>query len=164
MPILCPNTLPLEQLTDLATRLRQVAAVLDGIVSSVAHGSRIAGAEMASLIALTSLGGNATAGNCPSPPIADRTTFSARWQGKSCHLGNTIIFKLLERLSRRPNQFVHFEVLLQDVWEGRRSPEAVRSAVKVLRQKLTSAGMDDLATAIDGSTAHHYRLSLNGQF
>ena len=140
LPILEHNTLPLKQLIDLTIHLKRVTAVLENAVSSVTNGSR---------------------GNNASSSIADRGTFSAMWQGKSCYLGNTISFKLLERLSRRPNQFVHYEVLLQDVWEAQRSQETVCSAVKVLRRKLASAGLGDLAKAIDGSTAHHYRLSLN---
>jgi DNA-binding response OmpR family regulator len=69
-------------------------------------------------------------------------------------------FKLLERLARRPDHFVHCDVLLRELWDCHTSREAVRSAVKVLRQKLNAAGMGDLAEAIDGSTSHHYRLML----
>jgi DNA-binding response OmpR family regulator len=71
-------------------------------------------------------------------------------------------FRLLERLALRPNQLVHCNTLLAELWDCDSSPEVVRAAVKILRRKLTSAGMDDLAAAIDGSTAHHYGLMLNG--
>ena len=92
--------------------------------------------------------------------IADRATFSVHWANRTCHLGNTVAFRLLERLARRPNQFIHYDVLLQDLWDCHTSSEAVRSAVKILRQKLIAAGMEDLAEAIDGSTSHHYALML----
>ena len=141
MPILGHNTLPLEQLINLKTHLQQVMADIDGIISSVANGSCSNGAELASHRS------NPPVGNSSSSPIADRETFEARWQGKSCRLGNTNSFKLLERLARRPNQFVPFEVLLQDVWDRQQSREAVRSAVKFLRRKLALAGLDDLAKA-----------------
>lgn len=93
--------------------------------------------------------------------IIDEDTFSVRWADRTCCLGNTVSFRLLARLARRPNQFVAYEVLFKDVWDdGYTSPEAVRSAVKVLRRKLAAAGMQDLADAIDGSTSRHYALKL----
>lgn len=95
-------------------------------------------------------------------PLVDPLTFTARWGKKVCFLGNTLPFRLLERLAGRPNQLFRYDILLQDVWDCMRSKEAVRSVVKVLRQKLRSAGMADLAAAIDGSTANHYGLMLDG--
>jgi hypothetical protein len=74
-------------------------------------------------------------------PIADRATFCARWANRSCHLGETKAFLLLERLARRPNHLVHRDVLLADVWDEHTSPEALRSTVKILRRKLRDAGM-----------------------
>jgi DNA-binding response OmpR family regulator len=165
MPILERNVSPLEQLTDLAARLRQFAELLEDIVSAAGLDRTSNGAASTSCSLFPPVRPSQPSGNgSVTPSIADRATFLAHWEGKTCYLGNTIFFKLLERLARRPNHLVSCEILLQDVWERRRSPEAVRSAVKVLRQKLTSAGMGDLAAAIDGSTAHHYRLSLNGHF
>jgi DNA-binding response OmpR family regulator len=93
-------------------------------------------------------------------PLIDRTLLSVEWRGKTCFLGNTLPFRLLERLARRPNQYFSYEQLLDDVWEGPRSFSAVRSVVKVLRKKLTAAGMNDLANAIDGTVCHHYGLML----
>jgi len=89
-------------------------------------------------------------------PTIDWTTFSVHWDGKTCVLGNTLPLRLLERLGRRPNQFIHCDQLLDDVWQGPRSKEAVRSVVKVLRQKLIQAGMHDLAASINGNQPHHY--------
>jgi DNA-binding response OmpR family regulator len=98
-------------------------------------------------------------GNSCHRPIIDPATFSVHWDGKTCVLGNTLPFRLLERLGRRPNQFVHCNQLLDDVWQGCcRSREAIRSVVKVLKQKLVQAGMHGLAASIDGSQPHHYGL------
>lgn len=93
-------------------------------------------------------------------PIADRSTLAVLWKGKSCHLGNTLPFRLFERLVRRPNHFVSHEELLEDVWQCRVTKEAIRSVVKVLKQKLCNAGMSDLAVAIDGSRRECYGLIL----
>jgi len=97
------------------------------------------------------------------PVTADRATFCVHWANRTCHLGNTMAFKLLERLARRPNQLVPCDALLEELWDRYASRDAVRSAVKVLRNKLNAAGMGDLAKAIDGSTSHHYGLILDGR-
>jgi len=83
--------------------------------------------------------------------ITNSTTFCAQWGGRTCYLGDTLPFWFLERLARRPNQLFRYDTLLQDVWKCKRSKEALRSVVKVLRQKLKAADMDDLAEAIDGA-------------
>jgi DNA-binding response OmpR family regulator len=92
--------------------------------------------------------------------VIDRASFTCRWHGRTCFLGNSLPFRLLERLSRRPNHYVSCTQLLDEVWGGVRSRAAIRSVVKVLRQKLSRAGMRDLARALDGRTAGHYVLQL----
>jgi len=165
MPIVDYTTYRPEHLSDLAAYLRHLAAVIEDISASSARPRGGNGETTLSYPAIAGAQPARPSGNgVRLVPIADRATFSARWEGKTCPLGNTISFRLLERLSRRPNQLVPCQVLLREVWEGCRSREAVRSAVKVLRQKLASAGMEDLAAAIDGSTAHHYSLRLDGRF
>ena len=96
-------------------------------------------------------------------PVADRTLLSVRWRGKTCFLGNTLPFRLLDRLARRPNQYFSYEQLLDDVWEGPRSFSAIRSVVKVLRRKLVEAGMDDLANTIDGTVSGLSREPASGK-
>jgi DNA-binding response OmpR family regulator len=104
-------------------------------------------------------------GNGPArPSIIDEATFSVHWANRTCYLGNTKPFRLMERLARRPNHLVLCDVLLEDLWDEHSSREVLRAAVKMLRRKLTSAGMEDLAEAIDGSTTHHYGLMLNSRF
>jgi DNA-binding response OmpR family regulator len=94
-------------------------------------------------------------------PIADRATFCVYWADQTCHLGNTVAFRLLERLAHRPNLYIHCNVLLNELWDDHTEREVIRSTVKNLRRKLRAAGMEDLAEAIDGSNSHHYGLMLN---
>lgn len=100
--------------------------------------------------------------SCQSSLTIDRETLAVRWNGRSCYLGFTMAFRLLERLARRPNFYVTHDQLLQDIWGGPRSKSAIRSAVNDLRSRLASAGMGDLANAIDGSNAGRYGLILRG--
>lgn len=93
-------------------------------------------------------------------PVIDRPMLSVSYRGRSCFLGNTLPFRLLERLLRRPNQYVSHQQLQDDVWDGEPSPESIRSVVKELRRKLRCAGMDGLAKAINGKVARHYSLTL----
>jgi DNA-binding response OmpR family regulator len=98
----------------------------------------------------------------PQRPLVDSSTFSVFWAGKTCPLRRTILFRLAERLARQPNQYITADQLLRDVWEGGiKSPETIRSAVRHLRQRLSSAGMEDLAAAIHG-TGGRYGLMLDG--
>src|SRR5437899_13066336 len=80
---------------------------------------------------------------------------SVTFRCKTCFLGNTLAFKLLCRLARRPNTYVSYEELLADVWHGVRSNSAVRSVVKTLRSKLRREGLAILAQAIDGVVPGH---------
>ena len=97
----------------------------------------------------------------PSPRslLIDAAQRTVHYRGRTCFLRGRLPFRLLTRLARRPNTFVSHDDLLDDVWEGAvRSDDAVRSAVKALRQKLRQAGLDDLADAIDGTLPGHYAL------
>ena len=95
-------------------------------------------------------------------PLVDSSTFSVLWAGKTCLLRRTVLFRLAERLARQPNQYITVDQLLRDVWEGGiKSPETIRSAVRHLRQRLSGAGMKDLAAAIHG-TGGRYGLILDG--
>lgn len=96
-------------------------------------------------------------------PLVDRSTLSLSWEGRTCKLGYTVLFKLADRLSRRPNQYVTVDQLLRDVWNGDcRSPDTVRSAIRHLRQRLCSAGMHELAGAIRGRGGHYGLILDNG--
>ena len=93
-------------------------------------------------------------------PVMDYSTFSVRHEGRICFLGNTLPFRLLARLLRRPNSYISHQILLDEIWDGIRSPEAVRSVVKTLRSKLRDAGLVKLSNSIDGKTREHYAVFL----
>lgn len=93
-------------------------------------------------------------------PIADSASYTVVWRGKTCFLGNSLPFRLFEQLACRPNRYFSHDELLDDVWQGCRTPDAVRSVVKVLRRKLREADMDDLASAIKGNVRNHLGLTL----
>ena len=82
--------------------------------------------------------------------VVSPTTFSVQWRNRRCDLGPSILFKLIQRLSRRPGRYFTHDLLMQDVWERHCSHTAVRSAVKRLRRALCDAGMPELAAAIRG--------------
>ncbi len=95
-------------------------------------------------------------------PRADAGTFSVIWRSRRCHLGHTKCFRLFTRLLRRANQYVPYEQLLRDVWDGDvKSPDTVRSAVRELRSKLVRARMRRLASAIRAQ-GQHYGLIFGG--
>ena len=112
-------------------------------------------------MAYAKLHGNPPGGNQPGDglfeglfsldqrPRVDHTTLSVVWAGKQCYLGSTVLFRLADRLARRPNHFATETDLLRDVWDGdQKSPHTIRSAIRHLKQRLQDAGMDDLAAAI----------------
>ena len=93
-------------------------------------------------------------------PFADPTSFCIVWRNRSCHLGSTTSFKLFARLLRRANHYVSYDHLLRDVWSCNvKSDDTIRSAVRQLRRKLSSARMGPLARAIKGE-GQHYGLFL----
>jgi hypothetical protein len=89
-------------------------------------------------------------------PLLDESTMSVIWNGKKVHLGHTLGFRLLERLARRPNQYVTHLDLLRDVWDDEELATAsIRSQVRELRIKLRKGGMADLASAIRGHNGRY---------
>jgi len=94
-------------------------------------------------------------------PFVDHQALCVRWNGKKCSLGNTIVFRLFDRLAKRMNQYVTYSQLREDVWEGHtRSRETVRSVVRHLKQRLVDAGMHDLGASIRGH-GQQYGLMLD---
>lgn len=108
--------------------------------------------------------GERPSGRAPEePPVevicrVDRRTLTVYWQEHSCFLGYTLLFRLIERLAQRSNQYLTADRLMEDLWGGPRAPSTIRSAVSDLRQKLAAAGMSELAGMIDGSNPGHYGL------
>jgi DNA-binding response OmpR family regulator len=91
----------------------------------------------------------------------DRTTFTVRWDGRSCALGHSTAFRLLERLARRPNEYVSTDRLLDELWLGPRSYSTLRSTVCRLKSRLRGSGMSDLAVRINGRVHGHYALLID---
>jgi DNA-binding response OmpR family regulator len=89
-------------------------------------------------------------------PFLDQSTLCVRWKGKSLHLGHTRGFWLLDRLSRRPNQYVTHLDLLHDVWDDEDLAVAtIRSVVRHLRRRLRDGDMGELAAAIRGHNGRY---------
>lgn len=93
-------------------------------------------------------------------PVADISTFCVVWEGRTCFLGNTLLFWLFHRLAQSPNGYVAHVDLLDDVWKGNREASSIRGVAKRLRDRLVAAGMQDLARAIDGTVSGYYGLML----
>lgn len=92
--------------------------------------------------------------------VIDKAMLSVSFAGKSCFLGNTLPFKFLSTLARRPNSYISYEQLLEDVWGCQVSDGAIRTVAKNLRNLLRKAGLAEVADAIDGSVYGHYVLKL----
>jgi DNA-binding response OmpR family regulator len=90
----------------------------------------------------------------------ERATYTLYWEDRTCVLGHTKAFEVMERLCRRPNEYIQMDRLIDDLWSGRRTYSTVRSTVCRLKGKLRAGGMTDLAVLIDGNTRGHYRLRL----
>jgi len=89
-------------------------------------------------------------------PILDQSTLCVAWKGKSLHLGHTRAFAFLERISRRPNQYVTHLDLLREVWDDEELAVAtIRSVVRHLRRRLREGGMGELAAAIHGHNGRY---------
>jgi hypothetical protein len=91
-------------------------------------------------------------------PAVDRATLSVIWQGRTCFLGNTLLFWFLNRLIQSRNRYVSHVDLLDDVWGGQRQSATIRGVAKRLRDRLVESGMDDLAHSIDGTVSGYYGL------
>lgn len=88
-------------------------------------------------------------------PVVDRRVMCVVFRGKQCFLGNTLMLRLVERLTDSPNEYVSYRTLLTEVWHGQRDPSSIRSVVKELRIRLNAAEMFELAGAIKGHSGHY---------
>lgn len=80
-------------------------------------------------------------------PVIDRSRFTVSFRGHSCRLGNTIPFRFLARLAQTPELYVIHQALIDDLWDGVCSDDALRSVVKHLRRRLRAAGLGELMLA-----------------
>ena len=138
---------------------RRLVQMLDKLVEHLALATMCA--EEIRAMAYAKLHGNQPGGNQPAEglfeglfsldqrPRVDHGTLSVVWAGKQCYLGSTVLFRLADRLTRRPNHFATESDLLRDVWDGdKKTPSTIRSSIRYLKLRLQEAGMDDLAAAI----------------
>jgi len=102
MPIVNHTTATTERLARAAAYLRQAILLLEEVAPGIVEGLT-PGAVAALPQPLAAPGQQATPSRNGSVrlPIADRATYCARWANQTCYLGNTMSFRLLERLARR---------------------------------------------------------------
>lgn len=95
--------------------------------------------------------------NAVGKPMADSDTFSVRFDGKECELGNTREFALFARLIRSPGIYLSTQTLSDDVWgsEGAQK-NTIQRTISNLRRKLSKQGM---RIAIDGRNKGHYKIN-----
>lgn len=92
--------------------------------------------------------------------VIDRETFSVRCGDKSCSLGNTKEFQLLERLHRARKTFLPIGVLMNDVWpDSEPEKNTVQKTVGNLRKRLGAAGLGEYFTI--KSERDHYQLVIH---
>ncbi len=90
----------------------------------------------------------------------DRDHFCVWHRGCRCPLGNTIEFRTIERLGKRPGAYLSVDTLMKDVWEDEvRSRGAVQKTISNLRRKLRDAQLTEVC--LDGSQRGHYRLQIS---
>jgi DNA-binding response OmpR family regulator len=87
----------------------------------------------------------------------DPETFKAHFRAQECFLGNTIEYRLLERLWRARGRFVSYATLVKDVWAGYPAEKnTIQRTVSCLRRSLRECAMSEVK--IDGTERSRYRL------
>lgn len=96
----------------------------------------------------------------PTLPLSiDRARLAVTWRDRSCVLGTSKGFLILERLARRPGAYIPDDVLIDEAWGGVRTYSTLRSEICRLRRRLRRGGLAELAARIDGGMHGHYRLA-----
>ena len=83
----------------------------------------------------------------------DDTTFTVHWAGKTCELGNTVLFRLMEKLASSTGRFRTFAALNDEM--GRDNDEKFAAPKSRLCRALQKAEMPDLAKCIKMETGHY---------
>jgi hypothetical protein len=148
-----------ESLRRLTTTCVQAIQQLEETISILCHELKIQSVRWPDYV--LGAGSSAEPTTLRPRPIADRSTLSVVWHGRSCFLGNNLLFRFFEAIARRPNRYWSHQELLDVVWGGPRSDAAIRNVAKRLRDVLAAGGMGDLAEAIDGSEHGYYILRLD---
>lgn len=91
--------------------------------------------------------------------VIDHNTFTVHYRGQSCKLGNSVAFRLMERLAASPGICIPHQTLAEEVWaDDDTETAAIHKQASILGNKLKTAGLD--ALVIDGRITGHYRLIL----
>jgi hypothetical protein len=102
-------------------------------------------------------GGLATPRPADDRLVVDRDRFTAWWRGKPCELGNTVEFRLFDRLAVNPGAYIPVDSLADDVWgDDETEKTAIQRAASNLRRRITDAGW--AGVTVDGSQRGHYAL------
>lgn len=141
-----------------ADKTQQIQESLRALAAT--HAATVAQIEVTMKVLLQALELDDASTESQQRPIADEETFTVAWHGRTCFLGNTLLFWLFHRLARSANRYVPHVDLMDDVWHGDRETSTIRGVAKRLRDRLAEEGMEDLAAAIDGSVAGYYGLMI----
>lgn len=134
----------------------QVHAAMSRVIQN--HASEIASRTVPSDSPLGVIGGNQlfgdrspsedSKGRRPSPGTQLRVcedSLAVLHSGRACSFGNTLEFRLIRRLAKRPGNFFPYSTLLDDVWESRTVTKgAVQKIVSNVNRKLREAGIMDV--------------------
>ncbi len=90
----------------------------------------------------------------------DRERFSVRWGNKTCQLGNTKQFLMMEALATNCARFLSFSDLAEQM--GGDDQDDIRPIRSRLRSALRDAGMTDLDKCIK-TECGHYGLFLHAR-
>lgn len=89
--------------------------------------------------------------------LVDRAGFSVRCGEFVCFLGNTMEFRLAERLLRARGQYLSLDTLRAEVWENPQiEKNTVQRTVSNLRRRLRDDGL--AGVELDGRQRDHYCL------
>jgi hypothetical protein len=93
--------------------------------------------------------------------VVDPATFSVKYKGKECPLGNTKEFQVIERLGRSRGTYLKIATLMTDVWgDTIIDRTTVQKTISNVRKKLIAAGLGELVV-IDGTQRDSYTLKFH---
>jgi DNA-binding response OmpR family regulator len=152
-----------EKRNRIRTTLRTLAQAHAAMIEVMERAMTLLNEELA-LDALTfwkKHSNSAGTSECSANLKIDHALLQVTYRGKSCFLGSSLLFRLVDHLARNADVYVTHDELLETVWDGLRSDSAIRSAVKRLRAALRRDGLGEIADAIDGSAPGRYVLRLS---
>jgi len=93
--------------------------------------------------------------------VVDQEQFTVSYKGQECFLGNTIQFRLFERIARKPGKWFSFNELKDDVWSDDLMGDAtVGRTIRLLRAKLKTDGLTGILLENPRNMKQCVRLTL----